>query len=186
MIRPPDLSVAIMQIATRLALPAEQEWMRAMEAEVLHARQAGEGIAFALGCLGSVAWRRAASPAFLASATQTTIAIGLLTLSACGVWLSGHVSEDLPSSVLLAASISYAIGGLLAVWSARALRIFVSLGAAISAFLACWFASVSNPEPLQNYFVAIGLEALTLFAGLALASTAIVRWRAASAFSTKV
>lgn len=179
MIRAPDLTVLIMALAARIAPVTDKEWLRAMEAEVDHAHQTGDGIAFAMGCLRSAAFRRAASPTFLATATQTSVSLGLMTMGAIGVWLSGRLAEELPSGVLLTASIIYATGGVLAILSVRALRVFSCVGAAAAALLASWFAFGWGLDLPRDYFLAVVLEALTVFAGLVVASVAVLRWRLA-------
>lgn len=176
--RRPDVTLAIMCLAARLAPPADKDWIWAMEAEAALAREAGEGVAFAFGCLRSVAARRATSPGFLASATQASTSLGLLLMGAIGVWVSGHLAAALPSEVLLTTSLTYAAGGLLAMWSVRALRVYACLGVAGTGLLAAWFAMMAAPGPLGVYCLAVVLEALTLFSVLAVASAAILRWRA--------
>jgi hypothetical protein len=176
--RLPAVTPVIMRLAASLAPPADKDWIRAMETEAALAQEPGEGVAFALGCLGSVAARRATSPGFLASATQTSTSLGLLLMGAIGVWVSGHLAAALPSEVLRTDSLTYAAGGLLAIWSVRALRVYACFGVAVTGLLAAWFAVMAAPGPLGVYCLAVALEALTLFSVLAVASAAILHWRA--------
>ncbi len=160
------LAQKILNRALALMPETDGDWAQAMHHEFEVARKDGKALDFALGCLNAAVLAYARTRTGLALIGRGAVAVGLLTVGAVG-WLIGF--ENAAAARLIQGLCAfYAIGGILSLWSVRALRLYASAGLACAALSWVSIRTIlaGRLGEMEHFAAALSLECAAIMGAL--------------------
>lgn len=172
-------ALALINLVLATALPKQEEWARAMKAELEHLPDRS-ALPFALGCAAALAKERACSDTFLLVFGRRFIVFSALIWSAGHIWLAMRLSSsgyETPSALSFTASAFIAVGAIMTAKHglpmAAKLIVPVLLMAGV---IGAAGQNILPSSPHNRFYQAIALEYTLLLSIALVVSAGIPHW----------